>query len=530
MTPDQTLSDCQSDNPLAHLSDPSGEEAQCGPALTGLDSLPYLPHTLAVEEITQWLDGTSNIQRTSPHLLSPKSPDVTKELLFHPSLDGAMMFDFVPSSPDISPLSLDTCDFGNQMFTGADRTPNHQSSHTGDLQADLGGTLDLLDSEEEESDQQDSRDSQITMATYWSSYFDSVSPSGIQDDGTHPSTQNNSFSIKQQVSIHGVQDGGSSSANGNNCSSHTVSTTDISNGEETQKQDLQTVSLDSDPENRCHNLYSDDITRSSGPLHLNYLSTHVESMRSYAGKPETSHLSYEDLHMDHNDCYNHLSDAQDYNYYQTCPSHNSAVKDQGATLIRLPEEFWTERPKCTTEPPAGTKATFLTETHPEFLSHSGDKDIMPLDYIADCIQILSGLRSVVSGVVPLPPLSNTEARASCSQVAGYSCSEQRHGSEAPAHLSITGADSPHRSHPCLQSSCLQSDHASLWSGCSSSSWCATPFVGVAVSFPAPAPQPRPCQVATPPLHNDLLFNDIMEEEMSLDVTGGSYGFHLASQN
>lgn len=531
MPPDPALTPCQSEHTLAHPSDPSSEEAQCGPALTGMDSLPCLPNTLAVE-ISQWLDGTSTIQRTSPHLLSPRSPDITKELLLNPSLDEAMMFDFVPSSPDISPLSLDTCDFGIQMFTGADRTPNHQPSpHPSDLQVDLGGTLDLLDSEEEESDQQDSQDSPITMTTgqCWSSYLDSMSPSGIQDGCTHPSTQSNGCSRKQQDSIHEVQDGGSPFGNGSSCSSHTVNSTDISNGEETQKQDPQRVSLDSDPEERSHNPNSDrgkDIIGYSGPLHhLHYVSPHIESTRSYGGKPETSHLSYEDLHMDHNDCYNPLSDAQyqDYNYYQICPSHSSTIKDQGATLSRLPEEFWVEKPRGTTEAPAGTKA--MTETHPELLSHSGEKDIMQLDYIADCIQILSSLRSPASGVVSQSPPLNTDARVTCSEAAGYSCSE-----EASVHLSITGAETPHRSHPCMQSSCLLSDHASLWSSCSSSSRCATPFVGVAVSFPAPAPQPRPCQVATPPLHNDLLFTDIMEEEMRLDLIEGSYRFHLASHN
>lgn len=536
MPPDQTLTHCRSDSTLAHLSDPSSEEGQCGPALTGIDSLPCFPNTLAVEDLTQWLDGTSNSQRTSPDLLSPKSPDMSKELLLHPSLDGTMMFDFVPSSPDISPLSLDTCDFGIQMFTGDDRSPSHQlSPHPGNLQADLGDTLDLLDSEEEESDQQDCRDSKITMTTYWSSYFDSVSPSGIQDSGTHPSTQGNGCSIKQKNSIHGVQDGSSSLANESSCSSHTVNAIDISHEEEIQRQDVQKVSVDSDHEDRSHNLYNDrdkDITRPSGPLqHLNYLSTHEESMISYEGKPETSHLSYEDLHMDHSDCYNTLNDAQGqgYDHYQICPSHNSTIKDHGVTLRRLPEQFWVDNPNSTIELLAGTRTAILTETHPEsvLLSNSEEKDSAELDYIADYVHILSGLKSVVSGVVPQPLSSNTEARATCSQEAEYSCSEQLHGSEASAHLSTSAADSPHRPHPGLQSSCLQSDHASLWSSCCSSPRCATPFVGVAVSFPAPVLQPRPCQVATPPLHDDLLFNDIMEEEMSLNLTGSPYGFHLA---
>lgn len=549
---DQTLKPCQpSNHTLALQSDTSCEEAHSDSAWTGLDSLPHLPNLLAVNDFAQWLDSTRSVHGASPHSFTPKSPDAPKDRL-HPSLDGAV-FDFVSSSLDMSPLSLDSCDFGIEMFTGSDQTPHHRPTpHPINLQMDIRSSLDLFDSEEEGIDQQGGQDSLVTMATPWSSYFDRESPFGSQDGGKHPSTQSNGIT-KQHVSNFGVQDEGTYLNAVSNRSAHTANTADISQGAETQRRDLQMSSLVNDPEDRADNLYGDradnlygdrdiEVTRPIGPLHrLNYLSTRGQCTRGYEGEPEKSYFSHEEPDMGHQNGYNPISDTQDqgYNYYEirsSCNSRKDQAEVMSTDLSSLPgeafwvddtngatEAFWVDENKGATKPTPGTQATMLAELLQEsqfMFSQSGGDVSLQRDYMADCAEVLSGLSSIVPGDVFQPQYTTIEASAACIQVVN----SQLRRSGTSAQPSISSTDCPHRSTTGVQSSCLQNDHASLWSS-GSSPQCSTPFMGVALSFPAPAQRPRLCQIATPPLGDDLLFDDIMEEEMSVNLIGGSCSFN-----
>ncbi|KAL7874300.1 hypothetical protein SRHO_G00052700 [Serrasalmus rhombeus] len=121
-------------------TDFSCEREQIQSTAADLDNLAQVTNIILEESMFSWLESTET-RRQNSDADTPGSPDVDQQYL------GIALFDMSPTSAAVSPFSLESCDFEEQMHQDGDHSSEMQ--HIAEsFQMDVMENLELLDSME----------------------------------------------------------------------------------------------------------------------------------------------------------------------------------------------------------------------------------------------------------------------------------------------------------------------------------------------------------------------------------------------
>ncbi|KAL6488579.1 hypothetical protein MHYP_G00023200 [Metynnis hypsauchen] len=121
-------------------TDFSCEREQIQSTAADLDNLAQVTNIILEESVFSWLESTER-RRQNSDADTLGSPDVEQQYL------GIALFDMSPTSAAVSPFSLDSCDFEEQMHQDGDHSSEMQHV-TESFQVDVMENLELLDSME----------------------------------------------------------------------------------------------------------------------------------------------------------------------------------------------------------------------------------------------------------------------------------------------------------------------------------------------------------------------------------------------
>lgn len=125
------------ENSLQQTADFNYDKEEIQSTAADMDNLSQVTNIILEDSVFTWLESIERIRQNSD-TYNPKSDDVEQQCL------GITLFDMLPASPAVSPLSLDSCDFEEQMQPDSDPSSEVQQI-TESLQMDVMENPELLD-------------------------------------------------------------------------------------------------------------------------------------------------------------------------------------------------------------------------------------------------------------------------------------------------------------------------------------------------------------------------------------------------